>query len=50
MSERLIGFTFSDEDIKKMHLPLTDRPADGLNAPCYCPVCQPTSEEPGRAP
>jgi hypothetical protein len=37
MSERLVGLTFSDDEIRKMHLPLTDRPVSGLNDFCLCP-------------
>lgn len=44
MSEKIVGYTFSDDEIRIMHLPLTDRPQVGLNTPCRCPVCKPKKE------
>jgi hypothetical protein len=41
MTERLVGLTFSDAEIRKMHLPLTDRPVSGLNDFCLLPAVGP---------
>jgi hypothetical protein len=44
MSEKIIGLRLTDEDIRKLHLPVPGY-MSSLNTPCLCPVCRPAEEE-----
>ncbi len=48
MTERTPSGALTVEEIRRLHLPVADRMQEGMNLPCLCPVCRPTSTEKGE--
>jgi hypothetical protein len=40
MSSRDIVIRLTDDEIRKLHLPISTRPTTSLNSVCQCPVCR----------
>ena len=45
MTERTPSGALTVEEIRRLYLPVADRPREGMNLPCMCRVCLPPSPE-----
>jgi len=45
VTERTPSGALTVEEIRRLHLPLTDRPISGLNDFCLCPICRLSAPE-----